>query len=203
MEAKYFTELRVLNRDVRRNCNKVRIVLEVYYSVGEEVETWVLSWLKILLMHHEEQFSLHQMTNSKCSTSIMETKKQFDTAQFTLLSLQYPQHQDSRSSADLPIHKSSKPGKTTLVLKRESIYIRGKVFKVVVEERDTSGGKVKGQGTGTELAVDAAMSQEEGVEKRYSRVCTPVINGGGSKEGTEKHRLEDFLYLGVVDDVLV
>ncbi|CAN6821627.1 unnamed protein product [Brassica oleracea] len=124
MEAKYFTELRVLNRDVRRNCNKVRIVLEVYYSVGEEVETWVLSWLKItssfllnhlclfgLLMHHEEQFSLHQMTNSKCSTSIMETKKQFDTAQFTLLSLQYPQHQDSRSSADLPIHKSSKPGR--------------------------------------------------------------------------------------------
>ncbi|KAF3511613.1 hypothetical protein F2Q69_00005316 [Brassica cretica] len=80
---------------------------------------------------------------------------------------------------------------------------------VVVEERDTSGGKVKGQGTGTELAVDdeiyvnAAMSQEEGVEKRYSRVCPPVINGGGSKEGTEKHRLEDFLYLGVVDDVLV
>ncbi|EOA12083.1 hypothetical protein CARUB_v10007916mg [Capsella rubella] len=48
----------------------------------------------------------------------------------------------------------------------------GKEFKAVIEERDTSGGKVKGQGTGTEfvvtlidvddeISVNAAMLQHE------------------------------------------
>ncbi|CAN6814648.1 unnamed protein product [Brassica oleracea var. botrytis] len=37
----------------------------------------------------------------------------------------------------------------------------GKEFKAVVEERDTSGGKVKGQGTGTELAVTLIAVDDE------------------------------------------
>ncbi|CAF1880639.1 unnamed protein product [Brassica oleracea] len=37
----------------------------------------------------------------------------------------------------------------------------GKEFKAVIEERDTSGGKVKGQGTGTELAVTLIAADEE------------------------------------------
>lgn len=36
-----------------------------------------------------------------------------------------------------------------------------KEFKAVVEERDTSGGKVKGQGTGTELAVTLIAVDDE------------------------------------------
>lgn len=37
----------------------------------------------------------------------------------------------------------------------------GKEFRAVVEERDTSGGKVKGQGTGTELAVTLIAVDDE------------------------------------------
>ncbi|CAN6991977.1 unnamed protein product [Brassica oleracea var. botrytis] len=37
----------------------------------------------------------------------------------------------------------------------------GKEFKAVIEEKDTSGGKVKGQGTGTELAVTLIAADEE------------------------------------------
>ncbi|KAG2310062.1 hypothetical protein Bca4012_024580 [Brassica carinata] len=37
----------------------------------------------------------------------------------------------------------------------------GKEFKAVIEERDTSGGKAKGQGTGTELAVTLIAVDEE------------------------------------------
>ncbi|KAH0852942.1 hypothetical protein HID58_093619 [Brassica napus] len=44
----------------------------------------------------------------------------------------------------------------------------GKEFKAVVEERDTSGGKVKGQGTGTELAVTLiAVDDEISKRKRW------------------------------------
>lgn len=37
----------------------------------------------------------------------------------------------------------------------------GKEFKAVIEERDTSGGKVKGQGTGTEFAVTLTAVDDE------------------------------------------
>lgn len=37
----------------------------------------------------------------------------------------------------------------------------GKVFKAKVEERDTTGGKVRGQGTGTVLAVTLVAEDSE------------------------------------------
>ena len=83
-----------------------------------------------------------------------------------------------------------------------------KEFKAVVEERDTSGGKVKGQGTGTELAVtliavddeisvNAAMLQVRclifssqssklffgSLYKPESEMCVVMITGRNSEDG--------------------